>query len=31
LRDVPFTNGIPGPGWLRWFKKHHPELSLRMS
>jgi hypothetical protein len=31
LRDTPFTDGIPGPGWLRWFRKHHPDISLRMS
>jgi hypothetical protein len=31
LRDIPFTDGIPGPGWLRWFRKRHPELLLRLS
>jgi hypothetical protein len=30
-RMTPFTNGIPGPRWLRWFKKRHPELSLRLA
>jgi hypothetical protein len=30
-RVTPFTNGIPGPRWLRWFKKRHPELSLRLA
>jgi hypothetical protein len=30
-RDMPFTNGIPGPGWLRWFRRRHPELSLRLA
>jgi hypothetical protein len=30
-RETPFTNGIPGPGWLRWFKRRHPELSLRLA
>jgi hypothetical protein len=31
LCDTPFTDGIPGPGWLRWFQKPHPELLLCMS
>lgn len=30
-RSTPFRNGIPGQGWLRWFKLRHPELSLRGS
>jgi hypothetical protein len=30
-RVTPFTNGILGPGWLRWFKKRHHELSLRLA
>jgi hypothetical protein len=30
-RETPFTNGIPGPGWLRWFRRRHPELSLRLA
>jgi hypothetical protein len=30
-RETPFTNGIPGPSWLRWFKKRHPEQSLRLA
>jgi hypothetical protein len=30
-RDTPFTDGIPGPGWLQWFRIRHPELSLRMA
>jgi hypothetical protein len=30
-RDTPFTNGIPGLGWLRWFKRKHPELSVRLA
>jgi hypothetical protein len=30
-RDTPFTNGIPGPGWLRSFRRRHPELSLRLA
>ena len=29
--DTPFIDGIPRPNWLCWFKKRHPELSLRMS
>jgi hypothetical protein len=31
LRDTPFIDGILGHGWLHWFKKCHPELSLHMS
>jgi hypothetical protein len=31
LRATPYTDGIPGRGWLRWFRNRHPELSLRMS
>jgi hypothetical protein len=31
LHDTPFIVGIPGHGWLRWFRRRHPELSLRMS
>jgi hypothetical protein len=31
LHDIPFKDGIPGPGWLCWFCKRHPELSLWMS
>jgi hypothetical protein len=23
-RDIPFTSGIPGPGWLRWFREKAP-------
>ena len=30
-RVTPFKNGIPGDGWLRWFKHRHPELTLRVS
>jgi hypothetical protein len=30
-RDTPFTNRIPGTGWLRWFRKRHPELSVRVA
>jgi hypothetical protein len=29
-RDTPFTNGIPGTCWLRWFRRRHPELSVRV-
>jgi hypothetical protein len=28
-RRTPIKNGIPGGGWMRWWKKKHPELSLR--
>jgi hypothetical protein len=24
-----FYNGIPGAGWLRWFRHRHPQLVLR--
>lgn len=27
-RVTPFKNGIPGDGWLRWFKRRHLELAL---
>jgi hypothetical protein len=30
-RDTPFTNGILGPSWVRWFKRRHPELSVRLA
>jgi hypothetical protein len=30
-RPHPFTHGIPGQGWLRWFRRRHPELTLRSS
>jgi hypothetical protein len=23
-RATPFVHGIPGAGWLRWFRRHHP-------
>jgi hypothetical protein len=29
-RSTPFKNGIPGVGWLRWWKRRHPELTLRV-
>ena len=25
---TPFKDGIPGRGWLRWFRNRHPELTL---
>ena len=28
---TPFKDGIPGDGWLRWFKNRHPKLTLRVS
>jgi hypothetical protein len=28
-RETPFKDGIPGNGWVRWFRKRHPEVSLR--
>ena len=30
-RPTPFTDGIPGRGWLRWFKKRHPDLTRRQA
>jgi hypothetical protein len=30
-RPTPFRNGIPGGGWMRWWKRRHPELTLRVS
>ena len=27
-RLIPLICDIPIHGWLRWFRKHHPELSL---
>ena len=30
-RVTPFHDGIPGGSWVRWFKKRHPELTLRTS
>ena len=29
--ETSFTNGILGPSWLRWFKRRHLELSLRLA
>jgi hypothetical protein len=28
-RPTPFTNGMPGISWLKWFRKRHPEFTLR--
>lgn len=30
-RWTPFRDGIPGNGWMRWWKKRHPDLTLRVS
>ena len=30
-RWTPFRNGIPGNGWMRWWKRRHPNLTLRVS
>ena len=30
-RVTPFRDGIPGNGWIKWFKKRHPNLTLRHS
>jgi hypothetical protein len=29
-RPTPFKSGIPGASWLRWWKRRHPELTLRV-
>jgi hypothetical protein len=31
LHDTLFKDGIPGAGWVRLFRKRHPEISLCMS
>jgi hypothetical protein len=31
MQQTPFKEGIPGAGWLRWFQKRHPKISLRTS
>lgn len=28
-RFTPFRDGIPGGGWMRWFRHRHPELTVR--
>ena len=28
---TPFRDGILAEGWLKWFKKRHPNLTLRQS
>ena len=30
-RWTPFRNGILGNGWMRWWKRRHPKLTLRVS
>ena len=30
LSQTLFTDGIPGLGWLRWFRNWHPEVLLRL-
>lgn len=30
-RWTPFRNGVPGKGWMKWWKKRHPELTLRVA
>lgn len=30
-RETPFIDGIPGRGWLRWWRRRHPELALRVA
>ena len=28
-RMTSFKNGIPGASWWKWFRRRHPELSMR--
>ena len=28
-RMTPFTHGIPGKSWIKWFRQRHPNLVLR--
>ena len=30
-RVTSFCDGIPGNGWIKWFKKRHQNLTLRHS
>ena len=30
-KETPFTIGIPGPSWLRWFRKRYPDLFVRLA
>jgi hypothetical protein len=30
-RPTPFTDGIPGSSWVKWFRRRHPYLTLRSS
>jgi hypothetical protein len=30
-RPTPFTDGIPGSSWMKWFRRRHPYLTLRSS
>ena len=30
-RVMPFRDGIPGNGWIKWFKRRHSNLTLRHS
>ena len=30
-RVTPFRDGIPGNGWIKWFKRRHSNLTLRHS
>ena len=29
-RVTPFKDGVPGKSWLKWFKRRHPQLVLRI-
>jgi hypothetical protein len=30
-KDIPFREGIPDGGWMRGWRRRHPELTLRVS
>lgn len=30
-RWTPFRNGVPGKGWMKWWKRRHPQLTLRVA
>lgn len=30
-RPTPFRNGMPGQGWLKWWRKRNPDIVLRHS
>jgi len=28
-RDTPFKDGVPDPGWIKYFRGKHPKLAIR--